>query len=238
MKDRVNGKLFGVGVGPGDPQLLTLKAIETIKNADYVAYPTSGKGNENVAYKIVEAYLDNKETLEYLMPMSRDKAYVQSCHDECALDIQKHLEEGKNIAFITLGDPAIYSTYMYIHKKIKALGFETQLIPGIPSFCAVAASLDDSLCEGAQPLLIVPASYDTLDQTLDYVGNKVYMKSGKSIVALREKLREKNLLSKARMVEKASMKDEKIFESLEDIQEKNSYFSIIVVKEESGGYHD
>lgn len=234
----MKGKLYGVGVGPGDPKLLTLKAIEVIKEADYIAYPTSGKGGSNLAYEIVKDYLQDKETLEYLMPMSRDKAYVQACHEDCAQDLKKYLEAGKTIAFVTLGDPSIYSTYIYIHKKIKEEGFETQLIPGIPSFCAVAASLDDSLCEGGQPLIIVPASYEALEDTIDYEGNKVYMKSGRAIVDLRERLREKDMLDKARMVVKASMEDEEIFESLDEMDEKASYFSIVLVKEESGGYHD
>ncbi len=234
----MTGKLYGVGVGPGDPKLLTLKAIETIKDADYVAYPTSGKGASNIAFEIVKEYIKDKETLEYLMPMSRDKEYVQRCHDECAIDIKKYLENGKSVAFITLGDPSIYSTYMYIHKKIKEMGFQTQLIPGITSFCAAAASLDDSLCEGGEPLIIVPASYDALDQTIDYEGNKVYMKSGRSIVELRERLREKNMLPRTKMVVKATMEDEEIFGSLDDIDENTSYFSIVVVREEAGGYHD
>ena len=234
----MTGKLYGVGVGPGDPKLLTLKAIETIKDADYVAYPTSGKGASNIAFEIVKEYIKDKKTLEYLMPMSRDKEYVQRCHDECAIDIKKYLENGKSVAFITLGDPSIYSTYMYIHKKIKGMGFQTQLIPGITSFCAAAASLDDSLCEGEEPLIIVPASYDALDQTIDYEGNKVYMKSGRSIVELRERLREKNMLPRTKMVVKATMEDEEIFESLDDIDENTSYFSIVVVREEAGGYHD
>lgn len=234
----MTGKLYGVGVGPGDPKLLTLKAIETIKDADYVAYPTSGKGASNIAFEIVKEYIKDKETLEYLMPMSRDKEYVQRCHDECAIDIKKYLENGKSVAFITLGDPSIYSTYMYIHKKIKGMGFQTQLIPGITSFCAAAASLNDSLCEGEEPLIIVPASYDALDQTIDYEGNKVYMKSGRSIVELRERLREKNMLPRTKMVVKATMEDEEIFESLDDIDENTSYFSIVVVREEAGGYHD
>lgn len=240
----MRGKLIGVGVGPGDPKLLTIKAIETIKNADYIAYPTSGEQADgskstNLALRIVSEYIEGKELLEYLMPMSRDKEYVQRCHNECAEDLKKYLDAGKTVAFITLGDPSIYSTYMYIHHKIKAAHYDTQLIPGITSFCAVAASLDDSLCEGSQPLLIVPASHETLDEAMDYVGNKVYMKSGRGIVKLREKLREKGLLKNARMVEKATMEDERIYHSLDDIDEKNSYFSIVVVKEEkTGGYHD
>lgn len=234
----MTGRLYGVGVGPGDPKLLTILAVETIREADYVAYPVSTVGGSSVAYDIVGEYLKDKETIPYLMPMSRDKEYVQRCHDNCAEDLERYLAQGKSIAFITLGDPSVYSTYIYIHKKIKAKGYETKLIPGIPSFCAVAASLDDSLCEGAQPLIIVPASYDALDQTIDYEGNKVYMKSGKSIVALRERLREKGRLDDARMVIKASMPDEQIVTSLDEIDESASYFSIVLVKEEAGGYHD
>lgn len=234
------GKLIGVGVGPGDPKLLTIKAIEAIQNADYVAYPTSGEKytgekSSNLALSIVKDYIEGKELLEYLMPMSRDKEYVRKCHDDCAEDVKKYLEKGKTVAFITLGDPAIYSTYIYIHHKIKRQGFETLLIPGITSFCAVAASLDDSLCEGAQPLLIVPGSFDTLDKTIDYVGNKVYMKSGRAIVKLREKLREHGRLKNAKMVERATLPDEKVYNNLDDIDEKSSYFSIVVVKEDING---
>ena len=87
-------------------------------------------------------------------------------------------------------------------------------------------------------MIIVPASYDALDQTIDYEGNKVYMKSGRSIVELRERLREKNMLPRTKMVVKATMEDEEIFESLDDIDENTSYFSIVVVREEAGGYHD
>ncbi len=240
----MRGKLIGVGVGPGDPKLLTIKAIEAIKGADYVAYPTSGiqangEKSSNVALRIIEEHIEGKELLEYLMPMSRDKEYVQRCHDECADDVKKYLDAGKTVAFVTLGDPAIYSTYIYIHHKLTKLGYDTELVPGITSFCAVAASLNTSLCEGAQPLVIIPASYDTLDMAMNYEGNKVYMKSGKSIAKLREKLREKNLLQNAKMVEKATMPDEKIYHNLDEVDEKNSYFSIVVVKEDkTGGYHD
>lgn len=235
----MKGKLIGVGVGPGDPKLLTFKAVEAIRGADFVAYPTSGEQADgskasNLALRIVNEHLDGKELLEYLMPMSRDKDYVRRKHDICAEDIRRHLDAGKTVAFVTLGDPSIYSTYMYIHKKIKALGYETELIPGIPSFCAVAASLDDSLCEGDEPLVIIPASYDTLDAAMAFEGNQVYMKSGRTFARLREKIRERGLLDKARMVEKASMEDEKIHLDLDAVEEKSSYFSIVVVKPGTG----
>lgn len=235
----MKGKLYGVGVGPGDPKLLTIKAVETIQAADCIAYPTSGvqaDGSEatNLARNIIGAYIGEKPLLEYLMPMSKDREYVRRMHRECVEDLKAHLDLGKNIAFITLGDPSIYSTYMYIHHRITEMGYETALIPGIPSFCAAAASINDSLCEGSQPLIIIPASHETLDEALDCTGNKILMKPGKSLPHLREKLAAKDLLDRAKMVVKASMAEEKIYDRLGDIGEKSSYFSLIIVKEEKG----
>ncbi|MGL5257953.1 MAG: precorrin-2 C(20)-methyltransferase [Proteocatella sp.] len=225
----MEGILYGVGVGPGDPKLLTIQAVETLKNADIIAYPKAGK--ENTALNIVSEYIEGKTMLECYMPMTRDQKLLDDSHEACADMLIEELKSGKSIAFITLGDPSIYSTYIYVHKKVLAKGFKAQLIAGIPSFCAVAARLNDSLCEGKEPLLIVPASYEGLDQCLEFESNKVFMKSGKSIVELREKLRADGKLEKAKMVECATMKNEKVYEDLEHIDENSSYFSIIVVKE-------
>ena len=133
----MKGKLIGVGVGPGDPKLLTVKAIEAIKGADYVAYPTSGiqangERSSNVALRIIREHIEGKELLEYLMPMSRDKEYVQRCHDECADDIKKYLDEGKTVAFVTLGDPAIYSTYILYSSQADEAGLSYGADSGDP----------------------------------------------------------------------------------------------------------
>lgn len=229
------GRLIGVGVGPGDPSLLTLKAIQTLRKADYIAYPTSGGQADgsrasNLALQIVKEYIADKKCLEYLMPMSRDKEYVRRTHDECAADLKTYLEDGADVAFITLGDPSIYSTYMYIHKIIGKAGYETSLVPGITSFCAAAASLNDSLCEGSEPLLIVPASYEVREEMLDFPGNKVFMKTGSALEKLKEILQEREMLSHASMVEKATLPEEKIYPSLADSPEKSGYFTLIVLK--------
>lgn len=225
----MEGILYGVGVGPGDPKLLTLQAVEILKSADIIAYPKAGK--ENTALKIVGEYIQGKEMLECYMPMTRDENLLENAHEKCADMLSEQLIAGKNIAFITLGDPAIYSTYMYVHKKVIAKGHRAQLVAGITSFCAVASILNDSLCEGKEPLLIIPASYEGVDKCLEFEANKVFMKSGKSIVELREKLRAKGKLKNAKMVECATMENEKVYEDLEHIDENSSYFSIVVVKE-------
>lgn len=226
----MTGTLYGVGVGPGDPKLLTIQAVEILRKADYIAYPKSG--GENIALNIVKEYISGKDTLECYMPMTRDQEFLDSSHEQCAKELIEILKQGKDIAFITLGDPSIYSTYIYVHKKVLAKGFRAQLIAGIPSFCAVAARLNDSLCEAKEPLLIIPASYDGLDECLAFGANKVFMKSGKSILELREKLRVSGRLSSAKMVECATMENERVYENLDDMDEKSSYFSIIVVKEQ------
>lgn len=225
----MSGILYGVGVGPGDPKLLTIQAVEILKEADYIAYPKSG--GENVALNIVKEYIKDKGTIQCYMPMTRDQKLLEESHDNCALELVKYLKKGAKIAFITLGDPSIYSTYMYVHKRVLAMGQKAQLVAGIPSFCAVAARLNDSLCEAKEPLLIVPSSYEGLEECLDVKANKVFMKSGKTIGDLREKLRERNKLEGARMVECATMENEKVYENLEHIDGNESYFSIIVVKE-------
>ena len=225
------GTLYGVGVGPGDPKLLTIQAVETLRAADCIAYPISG--GENVALGIVREYIEGKELVACDMPMTRDRELLEASHERCAEQMIALMEQGRDIAFITLGDPSIYSTYIYVHKKVLAKGHRAQLIAGIPSFCAVAARLNDSLCESKEPLLIVPASYDALDECLDFPANKVFMKSGRSIVSLRERLRETGKLRSARMVECATMENERVYDDLDEMDEKSSYFSIVVVKEDN-----
>lgn len=218
------GMLYGVGVGPGDPELMTVKAVRIIREADIIAVPDG-----QIAQTIAADYLDGKEILVCSMPMVRDKTVLAQKHDEAAGRICDLLKQGKTVAFLTLGDPSVYSTYMYIHRRVQAHGYDAQLIPGVPSFCAVAARLGDSLCEGAEPLMIVPASYQNVGVCLDFPGNKVFMKAGRSMGALQDKLRERG--DCAQMVENCGMKNERVFRSLEEIDPDAGYFSVVLVKQ-------
>lgn len=233
MNNNINGKFFSVGVGPGDPDLITIKAVETIKSSDIIIAPKSSMHNINVALVIASEYIKDKTIVECDMPMTRDKAVLNQSHDNATETIEAFLKQGKTVSFLTLGDPSIYSTAMYVHNRLTEKGYDTCLIPGVPSFCAVAASLNTSLCEGGQPLHIIPASYDDIDSSLILNGNKILMKSGKAISAVKDKLVETK--TKAMMVSCASMADEKVYHSVEEIAEaslnKASYFSIILVKE-------
>lgn len=217
----MKGKFFAVGVGPGDPELLTLKAIRVIKEADYVAVPMSG-AKENVASKITEEYLKGKDIIEIDMPMVKDKKIMEESHEMAAERLSKLLDKGHDIAFITLGDPSIYSTAMYVHRKIKERGYETMMVSGVPSFVAAAASLDVSLCEGKEMLHIVPATFKGTMPELE--GVRVLMKSGKSIMKLRDEL----IKEDAMMVECATMENEKVYHHIGDLKEESSYFSLTI----------
>ncbi len=226
----MRGKLYGVGVGPGDEKLLTILAVETLRSADKIVVPDTG--GEKTALKIVQNYIQDKEILYCEMPMTRDEKILQESRQKAVDQICSELAKGNNLAFITLGDPTIYSTYMYLHRLVLEKDYQASIVNGIPSFCAAAARLNISLCDKDEILSIIPSSYENLDKSLEYEGNKVLMKSGKSIMEVKEKLRSKNLLEQSKMVECCFMENEKIYENLEEVTENSSYFSVIIVKEE------
>lgn len=229
----MKGKLFGLGVGPGDPELLTLKALRLIRESKVIAVPGNNV-KESVAYKIVKgAYdgLDEKELIPIAMPMTKDPKVLEANHDKAADDVEAWLKEGKNVAFLTLGDPTVYSTYLYVHKRIVERGYEAQIISGITSFCAVAARLNIGLVEMAEPLHVIPATYnaDTMDDILKLPGTKVLMKTGKKLKQVRESILESG--QEAVMIEDCGMPTEKIYERAEDIPEQSGYYSLIIAKE-------
>lgn len=225
----MKGKLYGIGVGPGDPELLTLKALRIVKESHVIAVPGE-TAQESVAYKIVKgAYpgLDTKEIVAIPMPMTKDKKQLEESHEKGAATIAGYLEEGRQVAFLTLGDPTVYSTYIYLHKRIGAMGYPLEIISGIPSFCAVAARLNAGLVEKAEPLHVFPASYP-IDEALDLSGTKVLMKAGKKMGDVKEKLKTHG--ASCKMVENCGMENEKVYGSLEEIPEQAGYYSLIVVK--------
>ena len=226
---RRGGKLYGVGVGPGDPELLTLKAVRVLREADVVLVPDSVKADKT-ALHIASAYLQNKTVETVTTPMVRDKAVVDAAYTAAAGRICALLDQGRQVAFLTLGDPTVYSTYMYIHEKVLARGYDVEVVPGVPSFCAAAARLNLSLCQGSEPLLIVPASHGA-EGLLDVKANKVFMKAGKSILELQSQLRDRGLLDHAAMVENCSMENERVYPRFADLQEASGYFSLVIAKE-------
>lgn len=235
----MTGKLYGLGVGPGDPELLTVKALRLVKESDVVAVP-GAVAEESVAYKIVKGVyqeLDEKNLIPIPMPMTKDPAVLEENHQKAADTIEELLKQGKQVAFLTLGDPTVYSTYLYVHKRILERGYEVEIVSGIPSFCAVAATLNMGLVEMAEPLHVIPATYnaDTMDEVLKLPGTKVLMKTGRKMKAVRESILRSG--QDAVMIEDCGMPSEKIYKSAEEIPEQSGYYSLIIVKEKNKMIH-
>lgn len=224
----MKGQLYGVGVGPGDPELLTLKAVKTIQNAAVIAVPDSGTG-EQVALDIACEHIGDKPVLRLPLPMTRDANVLASCRESAVDAIAQYLDDGQDVAFLTLGDSTIYATYSYIHRLVQARGYRAQMIVGVPSFCAAAAALNIPLCEGGQPLHILPASYEHGDEPFD--GVTVFMKSGKKLGALLNRLDEKGLLPNASLAERVGMPNQRLVHTLTSDYE-SGYFSVVIVKPE------
>lgn len=223
------GKFYAVGTGPGNPELLTLKAVNIIEKCQVIAAAESG-GRDNIALKTASDYIGGKEVVICDMPMIRDEVELGRIHDATSKQMAEILDEGKDIAFLTLGDPAVYSSAMYIFERVKALGYDAEMVPGITSFSASAAALGVSLCERAEPLHVIPASYKG-GEFDDLYGTKVYMKSGKGLQKLRERLHGRG----AMMVENASMEDERIYTDLDGMEGEPGYFSLVIVHADKKG---
>lgn len=227
----MTGTLYGVGVGPGDPELLTLKALRLIRESQVIAVPGASV-TETVAYKIVkQAYpaLDEKELIGLEMPMTKDAKLLKESHDRAAAAVEECLRAGKDVAFLTLGDPTVYSTYLYVHKRVEADGFPVEIISGITSFCAVAARMNMGLVEKSQPLHVIPASYQIQD-ALKLSGTKVLMKAGRKMGEVKRQLLEQP--GEVVMIENCGMEKERCYRGAEEIPEEAGYYSLIIVKEE------
>lgn len=229
----MRGVAYGVGVGPGDPELMSLKAVRLIRENDVIAVP--GKTpKEAVAYRIAAAAvpeMEQKELVSVYMPMVRDRALIDEEHRKGAKLIESFLDQGKNVVYLTLGDPTVYCTFSYLQHILETDGYQVELVPGITSFCAAAARLNLPLAEWDEPLHIMPAVHRTNDP-LDQPGTYVLMKSASHMQEIKELLRRSG--REVQAVENCSMETEKIYHKLEDIPDDAGYFSLIIARE----HHD
>jgi precorrin-2/cobalt-factor-2 C20-methyltransferase len=226
----MRGTVYGVGVGPGDPELMTLKAIRLIRENRYIALPAE-KPRESLAYRIaVQAVpeLADKELVAVHMPMIRDKAKLREAHEKGARQLMDLADQGENVVFLTLGDPTVYCTFSYLQHILEEAGYPVILVSGITSFCAAAARLGLSLGEWDEPIHVLPAAHKTGDR-LDLEGTYVLMKSASHMREVKDMLRQSG--RKVRAVLDCGMETEKVCRDLEEIPDDAGYFSLIIAKE-------
>lgn len=225
----VKGKAYGVGVGPGDPKLMTLRAVELIKEKEVFCFPGK-EPKETVAYKIASAAvpeLAEKELVPVYMPMKMDKDEILRQHKKGARIMEDYLDQGRDVVYLTLGDSTVYCTFTYLQAIMKEDGYETELVPGITSFCAAAARVNIPLCEWDEPLHVMPALHK-LGDDLSLPGNYVLMKSGSHMAEVKEILRRSGRT--VEVVENCGMPNENVYHGVDEIPDEAGYFSLIIAK--------
>lgn len=228
--DMKRGTFYAVGVGPGDPELITVKAMRIISTSPVLAAPMT-KSGQMLALEIAQqaVALGDKSILPLHFTMDRDEELRRSAHQRAAAQIASELDQGRDVAMLNLGDVSIYATASYMVELLRQQGYETVMVPGVPSFCAVAAALGTSLTDMNAPLHIVPAGGGPLEEILDMPGTKVLMKSGKRVAQVVTALRSRDL--PAAMVQDCGLPRQRIYENLEEIPNDVGYFATFVVKE-------
>jgi precorrin-2/cobalt-factor-2 C20-methyltransferase len=236
-------ELICVGCGPGDPELLTVKAVNAIKNADLIMCPTSREGKPSIALSVVSSLLDhgkNQEIVNLVFPMTKDKDTLENTWQKNSQIIAKSVLSGKKVVYLTVGDPYLYSTWIYLHREISAKYPEINItvIPGIVSMFTFASKVGISLAEGSEKMAVIPSCYD-LTKVKEIAKNcdtMVFLKDGRYFDQVIQLLRE------------AQFSDDSIFAIGQDLDTDkeivrkltlgqvtkdtmtSKYFSIMVVK--------
>ncbi|MBQ6100358.1 precorrin-2 C(20)-methyltransferase [Methanobrevibacter sp.] len=211
------GKLIGIGVGPGDTELLTLKAAKVLKRVPVIFSPKSSKEKDSIALSIIRPILEEREDYKRLMivapifPMIEDKQELEKVWTSASEMIAQYLDSGRDVAFITLGDSSVFSTYSYVQKKL-AGKYEIETIPGITSFTACAATRNKALVEQNQILTIVPKIDDRLEQVLEYSDSVVLMKASRNTSQLEATIEQKERNKEIYSVQNCTRENEKIIE--------------------------
>jgi len=232
------GKLFGLGVGPGDPELITVKALRLLQAAPIVAYFVA-KGKKSNAFGIIENYLDAKQTtMPLVYPVTTEKLEPPLCYesiisdfyDTAATQLGEHLDAGRDVAVICEGDPFFYGSYMYLHDRM-AQQYHTDVVPGVCSMLGGTAVLGSPLVYRNQSLSVLSGVLPEADlkRRLADADAAVVMKLGRNFPKVRRILDELDLAKRALYVERATMQNQRIV-PLDDVDPMASpYFSLIVV---------
>lgn len=235
------GRLYGIGVGPGDPELLTLKARRILEEIDLLFVPKSRMEKRSVALSIVSQAVPKQwQCIDLLMPMTSDQSQLEQHWEESAIQVVDMLGSGRDGAFITLGDPTLFSTFTYLLKHIMNREPEVQveIIPGISAVNSVAAYLQQPLAEGDENLVIVPAlqGQEALEDIINRFDNIVLMKAGRQVKKICAVLEEHGSGKQAQLVSRCGFSDAFVSHDLRSLQgEELDYLSTVIIKNIPGG---
>ena len=230
---KTTGTLYGVSVGPGDPELMTLQAVRRLQICPVIAAPQT-KSGQMLALEIARGAVNlaGKIIVPLQFPMTRQPSVLQAAHAAAAETLRRYLDEGQDVAVLNLGDVSVYATFGYLQQQLQPLGYTTVMLAGVPSFCAAAARLNQSLTSGMeQPLTIAPGG--AADTVLEQPGSKVLMKTGRQLPQTLERLAAHGKLGQSAMVCNCGLPQEEVWPDLTqyDTERPAGYFATILVKE-------
>ena len=235
---QTKGTLYGIGVGPGDPELLTLKAARILRSSHCIYLPTSRLSTQDYVQEIVHHYADNTcEICPVTFSLAADSDQRRDHWQQTAAEITERLNSGQDVAFVTLGDALLYSTYIYLIRALHRIMPEARVetIPGISSFSLAAALTNMPLGEGALPLQVIPSAND-LDMIAAAIANGsgvVLMKIGSRLQEILALLDQADALERSVFVSRAGLPEQRVeydLNCLRDADEKAGNLAVIIVQ--------
>ncbi len=226
------GKLFGLGVGPGDPELLTLKAVRLIEAVPVLAYPAPADGTDSMARAIAAPHIPNGKTeIVIETPMIPGNFPADDVYDRYAAEIAAHLTAGRDVAVLCEGDPFLYGSFMYLFARLSG-DFKTEVVPGVSSIVACAARAGQPLVSRNQVMSILPAPLDEneLRQRIQASDAVAIMKVGRHLAKVRRVLEDLGRLAGTVYVERATLSDERVIPLADLDAATTPYFSMILVR--------
>lgn len=229
--------LYGVGVGPGAPDLLTLRAVQVLKAAPVLALPRSSDLGSSMAWRIIRSVVGEspeQERLFLTFPMSTDPARLRPAWEIALQQIGARLAEGRSVAFATEGDPSLYSTFTYLRREAQRRwpAVRIEIVPGVTSLTAVPAAADLVMADGQQRVAILPAAYGVadLERILAAFDTTIIMKIGSAMPAVVAAVEAQGLLGCAVYVSRAAMPEQRVVRDLRDVRaEHGDCFAMVVV---------
>jgi precorrin-2/cobalt-factor-2 C20-methyltransferase len=237
--------LYIVGTGPGDPELLTLKAVNALRTCSVLVTPKGTPNGNSTALSIVKQVVDtnDKEIVELYFPMKKihigdnPDPEIKDAWLNAARTILFYLDQGKDVAFPTLGDPAVYSTGFYLYENIMQINPEAKVvfISGITAMSSCSSATAIPVCLGDEMLAVIPATFkdQRLQQTLELFDTIVLMKVHKVMPHLCQLLKDLGLLDKSVLVERAGMADQRVITDLTSLSDPPHYFSTVIVRKKA-----
>ena len=235
--------LIGIGVGPGDPDLLTVKAVNAIANADIIMCPASKEDRPSIAFSVVSSLIDkskNQDIIKLIFPMTKDRDILEETWKRNAKIMAEKVLLGKNVVYLTVGDPYLYSTWIYMHKDLKENfpDMEISVIPGIVSMFTFASKVGVSIAEGAEKVAIIPSCYDlgSVKEIAKNSESMIFLKDGRYFDQVIDVLKEsgfpdnsifaigQDLGTENEIIRKMTLGE------VSDSSLTTKYFSILVVK--------